>query len=147
MDKKDFIGREQEVDIIEKYYNSSKSEMVAVYGRRRVGKTYLIKKTIGKKFDFEFVGSHKTPAKVQREQFQNEINKWSHSTGNIPKDWFAAFSNLKDYLLSLNKKRVVVFLDELPWMDTVNSNFLSAFSYFWNTWDSTKTLLKLYVCG
>ena len=147
MDKKDFIGREQEVDIIEKYYNSSKSEMVAVYGRRRVGKTYLIKKTMGKKFDFEFVGSHKTPAKVQREQFQNEINKWSHSTGNIPKDWFAAFSNLKDYLLSLNKKRVVVFLDELPWMDTVNSNFLSAFSYFWNTRDSTKTLLKLYVCG
>ncbi len=49
--------------------------------------------------------------------------------------------------MSLKKKKVVVFLDELPWMDTLNSNFLSAFSYFWNTWNGKETLLKLYVCG
>ena len=147
MEKQGFIGRDKEVAILEKYYASPKSEMVAVYGRRRVGKTYLIKETIGKYFDFDFIGMYKTPAKIQRELFQNQIKNLSHSDSKTPKDWYEAFDNLKKYLLSLGKNKVVVFLDELPWMDTANSNFLSAFSYFWNTWDSKKTLLKLFVCG
>lgn len=147
MGKQGFIGREKEVALLEKYYASSKSEMIAVYGRRRVGKTYLIKETMGKHFDFEFIGMHKTPAKIQRELFQKQINGLADSDAKNPKDWYEAFDNLKKYLLSLGKSKVVVFLDELPWMDTLNSNFLSAFSYFWNTWDSKRALLKLFVCG
>ena len=147
MEETVFIGREKEIKIIEKYYGSQKSELVAVYGRRRVGKTFLIKETMGKYFDFEFVGMHKTSAKIQRERFQKNVNERTGNKVANPKDWFEVFDNLKEYLLSLKKKKVVVFLDELPWMDTLNSNFLSAFSYFWNTWNSKETLLKLYVCG
>ena len=112
MGKQGFIGREKEVALLEKYYASSKSEMIAVYGRRRVGKTYLIKETMGKHFDFEFIGMHKTPAKIQRELFQKQINGLADSDAKNPKDWYEAFDNLKKYLLSLGKSKVVVFLDE-----------------------------------
>lgn len=147
MDSKMLLGREKEKALIEKYYHSPKSEMVAVYGRRRVGKTFLVKECMGRFFDFEFIGMYKTSARIQRTMFQKAINALSNISDKEPKDWYEAFDNLKRYLLSLHKKKVVVFLDELPWMDTVNSNFLSAFSYFWNSWDSHKAILKLYVCG
>ncbi len=65
----------------------------------------------------------------------------------VPKDWFEAFDNLKKYLRSLNKEKVVIFLDELPWMDTHRSNFLSAFSSFWNSWKVNGPIIKLFVCG
>ena len=147
MSSKMLIGREREKALIEKYYQSPKSEMIAVYGRRRVGKTFLVKECMGKVFDFEFIGMYKTTARIQRTMFQKAINALSDNDAREPKDWYEAFDNLKRYLLSLNKKKVVVFLDELPWMDTVNSNFLSAFSYFWNSWVSNRSILKLYVCG
>ena len=147
MNNKQFIGREKEIAIINDYYNSPKSELVAIYGRRRVGKTFLVKETMSNLFDFDFIGMHKTPANIQRKQFQKCLDSLSGESNKTPSDWFEAFDNLKEYLLSLGKEKVVVFLDELPWMDTVNSNFLSAFSFFWNTWDSDRVLLKLFVCG
>lgn len=147
MKRNALIGRKIEIGLINKYYQSTKSEMIAVYGRRRVGKTFLVKETLGSFFDFDFIGMHKTAAKIQRREFQKKLNSLTGREDKDPSDWFEAFDNLKKYLMLLKKEKVVVFLDELPWMDTVNSNFLSAFSYFWNTWDSKKKILKLYVCG
>ena len=144
---KNFIGREKEIDILKKYYSSSKSELVAVYGRRRVGKTYLIRQTMEDRFDFEYVGLYKTGASIQRREFQKYIDERTGEKGRAPKDWFEAFDNLRKYLLSLNKDKVVVFLDELPWMDTHKSNFLSAFSSFWNSWKVNGPIIKLFVCG
>ena len=141
------VGRHEEIQLLEKYYDSNKSELVAVYGRRRVGKTYLISETLGNRFDFEFSGMYKVAAKVQIQEFQRALNKRTKKKNDKSTDWFDAFDNLKDYLLSLNKKKVVVFLDELPWMDTAKSNFLAALSSFWNGWRESNTLLKLYVCG
>ena len=147
MERIALIGKEKEVALINKYYRSPKSEMIAIYGRRRVGKTFLVKETMESLFDFDFIGMYKTSAKIQRREFQKRLDLLTGSKDEIPQDWFEAFDHLKAYLMSLKKDSVVVFLDELPWMDTVNSNFLSAFSYFWNTWDSRQKLLKLYVCG
>lgn len=147
MKKSTLIGRIKEIELIQRYYESSKSEMIAVYGRRRVGKTFLIKETMGDLFDFEFIGMYKTASKIQREIFNNKLCSLQNIKNKAPKDWFEAFDRLTEYLLSLKKEKVVVFLDELPWLDNMNSNFLSAFSYFWNSWDSKKALLKLYVCG
>ena len=147
MSGKRIIGRSEEIKILEQYYESTKSELVAVYGRRRVGKTYLVQETLGTRFDFQFIGLYKTPAAKQRELFQIELNRLTGRKDRTPKDWFAAFDNLKEYLVSLKKKKVAVFLDELPWMDTPRSNFLGAFSYFWNNWGKEEADLKLYVCG
>ena len=141
------VGRGYEQKLIKQYYDTPKSELVAVYGRRRVGKTFLVKSVLGQKFDFWFTGMYETSRKVQLQQFGKELSKYSGAEVSVPKDWFSAFDKLKSYLLALNKDKVVVFLDELPWMDTQKSGFLSAFSYFWNMWESEKTLLKLYVCG
>lgn len=147
MPVQDLVGRRKEAAILEKYYASDKSEFVAVYGRRRVGKTYLVQKIMGDRFDYDFSGLYGTQAKAQRQRFQKALDRRTGSTGQEPANWFDAFDNLKDYLLSLGKERVVVFLDELPWLDTQKSNFLVALSDFWNGWHNGKTLLKLYVCG
>ena len=147
MRNNNLIGRTEEISLLEEYYNSSKSELIAVYGRRRVGKTFLICETLGERFDFDYTGKHKLSAKVQIAEFQKELNRLTRDKSGEAKDWFEAFDHLKEYLLGLNKDRVVVFLDELPWMDTAKSNFLAALSSFWNGWRSKKTLLKLYVCG
>lgn len=147
MHNKNLIGRIEEIEILEEYYNSNKSELIAVYGRRRVGKTYLIRETLGDRFDFEYTGKHRVASKVQISEFQRELSRLTKGKSGDAKDWFEAFDHLKEYLLGLKKDRVVVFLDELPWMDAAKSNFLAALSTFWNDWRSKKTLLKMYVCG
>ena len=146
-ENKQLIGRVYEQQLVKDYFDSPKSEHVAVYGRRSVGKTYLIKRCFDEKFDFWFTGMYETSKSVHLRQFARELSKYSSKKCEVPKDWFEAFEMLNNYLLSLGKEKVVVFLDELPWMDNKKSNFLQAFSYFWNMWSSEKTVLKLYVCG
>ena len=141
------IGRQYEQKLIKDYYESPKSELIAIYGRRRVGKTFLIKKVFDEKFDFWFTGMYETGREIHLSQFAKELSKYSGKNIETPKNWFGAFDKLKEYLFSLHKKKVVVFLDELPWMDSPKSGFLTAFSYFWNMWSSKETIIKLYVCG
>jgi AAA+ ATPase superfamily predicted ATPase len=141
------IGREYEQHILKNICEEKEARLVAVYGRRRVGKTYLVKYFFEEKFDFFYTGSFETSMKVQLSLFANALKEYSGRTQTPPKNWFEAFEQLKKYLLTLRKKRIVVFLDELPWMETPKSNFLTAFSHFWNTWASTYDGLKLVVCG
>lgn len=141
------IGRDYEKHVLANICNEEEPRLVAVYGRRRVGKTHLVKYFFNEKFDFFFTGSYETAAKVQLKLFDKAIEEYSGADAISSKTWFDAFDRLKSYLVSLNKKKTVVFLDELPWMDTPKSNFLTAFSHFWNTWGSTFKGLKLIVCG
>lgn len=141
------IGRKNEQKQVFECLESDKSELVAVYGRRRVGKTYLINQCFNEEFDFWFTGIYEATKVQHLAQFKSVLNERSGKKSKKPQDWFEAFELLKEYLLSLNKEKVVVFIDEIPWLDTPKGNFLSAFSYFWNMWPSNKTLLKLYVCG
>lgn len=148
MDKDNrIIGRKYEQHVLKNIYEEEEARLIAVYGRRRVGKTYLVKYFFDEKFDFFFTGSFETPMKTQLTLFRDTLFQYSSEVRPMPNDWFEAFSQLKEYLLSLKKKRIVVFLDELPWLDTPKSKFISAFSYFWNTWGSTRDGLKLVVCG
>lgn len=141
------VGRRYEQKLVKEYYDSPKSELVAVYGRRRVGKTFLIKKSFGEEFDFWFTGLYETSRNIQLRQFGKELARRAGKELPVPKDWFEAFDRLREYLQSLGKEKVTVFLDELPWMDTKKGSFLPAFSYFWNMWPESSVKLKLYVCG
>lgn len=145
--KNGIIGREKEQALIQEYYDSPKAELVAIYGRRRVGKTFLIKSFFNQQFDFYFIGAFETQKSIQLRLFQSELERYSGVKRKKPQDWFEAFEQLRDYLSSLNKERIVVFLDELPWMDTPKSNFIQAFSYFWNSWASNVNEMKFFVCG
>ena len=147
MNNVNIVGREHEQRIIDSCLQSGKAELIAVYGRRRVGKTFLVRSIFENKFDFAFTGLYNVTRAVHLSQFQKYLEQYSGHKVNRLKDWFEAFDALRIYLESLQKDIIVVFLDEIPWMDTPKSNFLAAFGHFWNDWASTKTNLKLFVCG
>lgn len=147
MENNIIIGRKHEQSIINNYLESGKAELIAVYGRRRVGKTYLIKSMFDNLFDFSFTGMYDVTRAVHLSQFQKALEKFSGKKVTRLNSWFDAFDALKDYLNTLQKERIIVFMDEIPWMDTPKSNFLAAFGQFWNDWASTKQNLKLFVCG
>jgi uncharacterized protein len=146
MNEGKIIGRKYEQKLIKEYYESPKSELVALYGRRRVGKTYLVKTYFDEKFDFSFTGVYEADRKALLKQFGFTLSRYSGRKTGTPGDWYEAFNMLNEYLLSLGKEKVLVFLDELPWMDGKGSDFLQAFSFFWNMWPS-KVSMKLFVCG
>jgi len=147
------IGRKREKDILMQCLKSNRPEFVVVYGRRRVGKTYLIREYFNKQFSFYTTGLSDEKTKGQLRAFYTSLLAYGYEDKTIPKDWFEAFSCLRMLLEServyrepLNNKRVI-FLDELPWMDTARSDFKSALDYFWNSWASAQEDIVLIVCG
>lgn len=141
-----FIGREKEQQQLKEYLNSGQSEFVAVYGRRRVGKTFLIQKVIGSDYAFYVAGMNNVPMRLQLKNFMQGIRK---NRPGVPlvKTWLDAFVALESYLESLPMGRKIVFIDEMPWMDTPRSNFISGLEHFWNSWASWRDDIKLIVCG
>jgi len=147
------VGRKYEKDCLMQCLKSKRPEFVVIYGRRRVGKTYLIREFFNSFFSFYATGLSDEKTRGQLKGFGAGLNEYGYEDKSIPKDWFEAFSRLKKFLESdkvyrepINNKRVV-FLDELPWMDTARSDFKSALDYFWNSWASSQDDLVLIVCG
>ena len=147
MEANTIIGRKKDRELFNDICATQKPALVAVYGRRRVGKTFLVRQHFNNSFDFSFTGSYQMPRQGQLSLFNQELRRFSGQEFPLAKDWFSAFEQLRQYLSSLNKKRLILFFDELPWMETPKSSFMQAFSYFWNTWASTRKGLKLFVCG
>ena len=141
------IGRKEEQQILHSAVQSENSEFVAVYGRRRVGKTYLIRETFGYKFTFQHTGLAKGNTKEQLFSFAISLRDAGYDDCPIPKSWLEAFSLLSAYLKNSADEKKIVFLDELPWMDTPRSNFISAFEHFWNGWASARKDIVLIICG
>ena len=130
------IGREREFAELQRCMDSNRSELVIVYGRRRVGKTFLVDSFFNEKYDFSFVGGHNLP---QRTQLRNFAKALKVATGERAMrkfgDWFDAFDALEEHLSSLpSNRKKVVFIDEMPWIDSIRSNFTQAFENFWNAW-------------
>jgi hypothetical protein len=143
------IGRIQEKMLLQRIEKSGEAELVAVYGRRRVGKTYLIRNGFSKAPSFEFSGTHHATLDQQLESFSLALTS---AAGGLPvakpQSWLKAFEMLKQYLGPLVKKgRTIVFFDEFPWIDTAKSGFLPAFENFWNTWASKEKYLVVVICG
>lgn len=141
------IGRKEEQQILRSAVQSENSEFVAVYGRRRVGKTYLIRETFGYKFTFQHTGLAKGNTKEQLFSFAISLRDAGYDDCPIPKSWLEAFSLLSTYLKNSTDEKKIIFLDELPWMDTPRSNFISAFEHFWNGWASARKDIVLIICG
>ena len=141
------IGRKEEQQILRSATQSENSEFVAVYGRRRVGKTYLIRETFGYKFTFQHTGLAKGNTREQLFSFAISLRDAGYDDCPIPKSWLEAFSLLSTYLKNSTDEKKIIFLDELPWMDTPRSNFISAFEHFWNGWASARKDIVLIICG
>ncbi len=140
------IGRIDEQRQLKACVDSGRPEFVAVYGRRRIGKTFLVKQFFKEKFDFYITGAYQADRREQLFNFKMTLQSYSGVKRPQPKSWLEAFFQLRDYLTTLGDRRKVVFIDELPWFDTPRSHFISAIELFWNQWASDQNIV-LVVCG
>lgn len=144
------IGRKKEIAILDKAFNSEDSRLIAIYGRRRVGKTFLIREHYKSNIKFEITGINGGSYSDQLKNFTKVIKKTSPKFKDVkvPKDWLEAFDILENYLDSLKgKKKKVIFIDEFPWLATRKSKFLGAFENFWNSYATKRNDLVVVVCG
>ena len=145
-------GREKEQAVLKGLLQSPESEFVALYGRRRVGKTFLVETVYKKEMVFSITGLNRKVGKdLQLENFTNALNAKLKATAQIPtvpKSWLKAFDILQKYLEGIRRgHKKVVFFDELPWLATGKSGFLPALENFWNSWASKRRDIILVVCG
>ena len=145
------IGREAEIELLTKRLNSLQAEFIAVYGRRRIGKTYLISEFFSDKgVYFECTGIKDGDLRSQLDNFTSVFQKTFFPTINLepPKSWKAAFQLLTEQIQVIpTNKKMILFFDELPWLATARSNFMQALDYIWNTQWSRMPNVKLLVCG
>jgi AAA+ ATPase superfamily predicted ATPase len=144
------IGRKAEKKLLDEVMQSGNPELVALFGRRRVGKTFLIRQYLGSSLVFEFVGSRDAKLHAQLKNFKKALGLavGSDKLYQTPDNWADAFSQLSHYLtpkLAVGKK--VVFLDEFPWLNGHKSGFLSAFDHWWNSWGNKQENLVVVICG
>ena len=148
------IGRKREVEELLRLYNRDEAQLVTVGGRRRVGKTFLVRETFKDNFAFYHTGV--SPVELRGKNLLNEqlkafltsLREFGDEHSKRPADWSEAFSWLKELLKKKPRdERQVVFIDEMPWMDTPRSNFITAFEHFWNGWASGQDNIMLIVCG
>lgn len=144
------IGRELEKKVLQETLESDKPELLALFGRRRVGKTFLVRQYFGERLAFEFTGMRDVKL---AQQLQNFIKALGKAAGNdklyrIPDNWSDGFDLLTSFIIpKLKTGKVVIFLDEFPWLNTHKSGFLSAFDHWWNSWGNTQPNLLVVICG
>lgn len=144
---KNFISRRQEIRLLQAIKDSGEAEFVAVYGRRRVGKTYLIQQFFDNKFAFSATGIIEGTREEELFAFTSALIAVGY-TGPQPKTWLEAFEGLKSVLeRQPHKGRQVIYIDELPCFDTPKSGFVRALGHFWNTWAALRKDVILIVCG
>lgn len=143
------IGRKKELDLLNQLKDSKSSTFVAVYGRRRIGKTFLIRRAFDNKFDFYLTGMSNVNLSLQLANFHAALVKYDIGANERApaSNWFTAFQQLSVLLESSKRKKKTVFLDELPWLDTAQSDFVPALEHFWNSWASERNDVILVVCG
>ena len=150
-------NRENEIEELENRYKSDRPEFVAIYGRRRVGKTYLINSLFNDRFTFKHSGlspisdnakTNKSKMKSQLLNFYNSLVSQGMKNATKPNNWLEAFFLLEQFLSNKESdKKMVVFLDEIQWLDTPKSNFITGLEAFWNGWVCYSHNILLIVCG
>ena len=141
------IGREKEQEYLRNLYHSGKAEFVAIYGRRRIGKTFLIRQLFESEFIFDLSGLANANTKEQLVNFTLSLNRVAKKSNKMAKNWLSAFEQLISLVEKSQKKRKVIFIDEISWLDTSRSRFLTALEHFWNGWACSRRDIMLIVCG
>lgn len=143
------VGRQKEIQQLDRLVQSSKSEFLAVYGRRRVGKTFLIREYFNYTFDFQISGLANASTEQQLFNFDTAINKQSNMIfDGASANWLVAFQRLIEHLENKpTGEKIVMFFDELSWFDTPGSDFIMGLEHFWNSWATNRKDVFLIVCG
>ncbi len=142
------IGRDDEKQELDRLMASANAELVVVYGRRRIGKTFLIRQYLKPQLVFELSGLHNESLERQLENFSIRFKTQSRKSSEVPTSWLQAFEQLKEWLSETKAKgKRVLFFDEFPWLASRRSGFLSAFEAFWNSFVSRDPSLVCIICG
>ena len=141
------IGRTKELGVIRDCVEADRSRLIVVYGRRRVGKTFLVREAFDYRFTFTHTGLERGGYREQLSEFWNSLKRQWNADCRMPSNWSEAFELLKDAITESKDERKTVFIDELPWMDTRNSGFINAVEGFWNGWASARKDVVMVVCG
>lgn len=141
------ISREKEKKTLLEALKADEAQFIAVYGRRRVGKTYLIRQTYNDMLTFEHAGLANGGRSEQIQAFTASVRRSGLKTDTNPDNWLEAFELLKDLIQNSDQKKKVLFIDELSWMDTQKSGLLTALESFWNGWASARNDVVLVVCA
>ena len=141
------IGRDDEIRILRNALNDDSSHFIAVYGRRRIGKTFLVREAYNYRFTFQHAGLSEGDLKEQLFEFESSIKDAGGNPDYKRKNWLEAFEDLKDLIRTSSEKKKVIFIDELSWMDTQNSDLKIALENFWNGWASGRKDIVLIVCA
>ena len=141
------VGREKEIHLLHAIQNDDSSHFVAVYGRRRVGKTFLIREAFGYRFTFQHAGLSEGGMKEQIYAFSSSLKDAGYEVKKQPKNWLEAFEALKDVIRQSSEKKKIIFIDELSWMDTQKSDLMVALENFWNGFASARKDIVLIVCA
>ena len=141
------IGRDKEVKLLQNAVTDDKSHFIAVYGRRRIGKTFLIREAFNYRFTFQHAGLSEGGMKEQLFAFQASIKDAGGDSSKKRKNWLEAFEDLKDLIRNSRERKKIIFIDELSWMDTQNSDLMMALENFWNAWASGRKDVILIVCA
>lgn len=146
---KSIIGRVKQRQLFQEILDGSKSEFMAFFGRRRIGKTFLIREFFDGEFDFQLTGLANADTSQQLFNFFNSYNRQAYiPLVDPPKNWLEAFDKLKDHLETIDTPhKKIIFLDEVPWMDTAKSDFISGLENFWNSWAAYRNDVILITCG
>lgn len=145
----EIIGRRQELETLDRLYASQKSEFVILYGRRRVGKTFLVNQKFGDRFTFRITALGNATTGQQLVNFHTALAATAPRIAGeeVPPNWFTAFQLLIRLASEDERPRKVIFFDELPWFDSYGSDFLQALEHFWNSWASLRSDVLLIGCG
>lgn len=141
------IGRIAEARSLLRAKDSPQSEFVAIYGRRRIGKTFLVRQVYGDSLLFSHTGVENVNLHGQLRAFASSLRDAGNSEVPRLTSWFDAFDALKGLVRKSSAGKKILFLDELPWMDTPKSEFIPALEFFWNGWCSARSDVLLVVCG
>jgi len=148
------IGRLKEKAILKDVFNSPRPEFVAIYGRRRIGKTFLIHNYFANNncIYFHMVGTQNSNMSIQLENFTKELSRLFYNEEPIqtPRSWREAFERLNkaiEITYKTRSQKVVIFFDELPWIATPKSSFLESLEYTWNRFWGDLPYIKLIICG
>ena len=141
------VGRTEEIKQLKRAFESPYSEFVSIYGRRRVGKTFLVNEVFGYRFAFHVAGVKKGKKRQQLDKFRFAVIRHGREECPRLRSWMEAFHELEMLLESQPEGRKVVFIDEMPWLDTHGSGFLAALESFWKEWASGRKDILLVACG
>jgi len=146
---KDIVGRSHQRQRLDELKQSKKSEFAVVYGRRRVGKTFLVREHFDYQFDFHLMGLANASTEQQLFNFDQTLRRYPY-IDDIEKsiNWLQAFDRLRSYIETIDRPdKKVIFIDEMPWLDTARSDFMMGLEHFWNGWATTRKDILLISCG